>query len=612
MDSEGRIKYTKSGMLMRFLKGSKRFFITSILASMVVAGMDMIAPQIIRIVVDGCLGKDEQSLPAMARKALAAFDGADYLGEHLYLAAAGILIAAGISAVFQYLNTYLNTKGAESMVKTARDWLFHHIEHLLYEWHMQNQTGDIIQRCTSDVNTVRDFVAEQLTQVVRIAILIGFSIIFMVSMSVKLSVIVLLSVPLIIAYSWFFYYKIGHLFEQCDENEGALSTITQENLTGVRVVRAFGREQYEKERFRKQNEVYTNAWMKLCGLLSGYWAIGDLVMGIQLLLIVVMGSVFCVRGTLTAGELIAFISYNRRLIWPVRRLGRMISEMSKAGVSMDRLRYILNSPLEPVTEEGQKPELKGDLVFDHVTFGYEKEKPVLKDLNFTISGGSTVGILGPTGSGKSTISYLLNRLYEPDQGEITIDGVPIEEISLSWLRSHIGLVMQEPYLFSRTIRENIAIAGTVPEAEMHRAVRVASLEETLERFADGYDTIVGERGVTLSGGQKQRVAIARMLVQKTPIMIFDDSLSAVDAETDEKIRHALREYTGQATVILISHRISTLMDADRILVLEDGCLTAEGTHEELLKKSELYRDIYRIQSPEENLTAEEKEGRADE
>ena len=601
MGSEQNMEYTKSGMLMRFLKGSKRFFAGSILASILVAAMDMIAPQIIRIVVDGCLGEDLSQLPSLAQRALAAVGGADYLREHLYLAAVGILLAAGISAVFQYLNTYLNTKGAESMVKTARDWLFHHIEHLPYEWHMQNQTGDIIQRCTSDVNMVRDFVAEQLIQVVRIAILIGFSIVFMVSMSVRLSVIVFLSVPLIIAYSWFFYYKIGHLFQQCDENEGVLSTITQENLTGVRVVRAFGREQYEKERFRKQNEVYTNAWMKLCGLLSGYWATGDLIMGVQLLLIVVLGSVYCVRGTLTAGELIAFISYNRRLIWPVRRLGRMISEMSKAGVSMDRLRYILNSPLESRTENGACPPLNGDIVFDHVTFGYEKEKPVLKDLDFTIRGGSIVGIMGPTGSGKSTVQYLLNRLYEPDQGSISIGGVPIREMSLPWLRSQIGFVMQEPYLFSRTIRENITMAGEVSEERLHRAVRVASLEETLDRFSEGYDTMVGERGVTLSGGQKQRTAIARMLVQETPVMIFDDSLSAVDAETDEKIRRALKEYAGQATMILISHRISTLMDADRIIVLEDGRITAEGTHEELLKKSELYRSIYEIQSPEANL-----------
>lgn len=226
--SEQNMEYTKSGMLMRFLKGSKRFFAGSILASILVAAMDMIAPQIIRIVVDGCLGEDLSRLPSLAQRTLAAVGGADYLREHLYLAAVGILLAAGISAVFQYLNTYLNTKGAESMVKTARDWLFHHIEHLPYEWHMQNQTGDIIQRCTSDVNMVRDFVAEQLIQVVRIAILIGFSIVFMVSMSVRLSVIVFLSVPLIIAYSWFFYYKIGHLFQQCDENEGVLSTITQE------------------------------------------------------------------------------------------------------------------------------------------------------------------------------------------------------------------------------------------------------------------------------------------------------------------------------------------------------------------------------------------------
>ena len=268
---------------------------------------------------------------------------------------------------------------------------------------------------------------------------------------------------------------------------------------------------------------------------------------------------------------------------------------------MDRLRYILNSPLESRTENGACPPLNGDIVFDHVTFGYEKEKPVLKDLDFTIRGGSIVGIMGPTGSGKSTVQYLLNRLYEPDQGSISIGGVPIREMSLPWLRSQIGFVMQEPYLFSRTIRENITMAGEVSEERLHRAVRVASLEETLDRFSEGYDTMVGERGVTLSGGQKQRTAIARMLVQETPVMIFDDSLSAVDAETDEKIRRALKEYAGQATMILISHRISTLMDADRIIVLEDGRITAEGTHAELLKKSELYRSIYEIQSPEANL-----------
>ncbi|MCD8124801.1 MAG: ABC transporter ATP-binding protein/permease [Lachnospiraceae bacterium] len=591
--------YTKTGMLLCFLRGSKGLFAASILASAVVAALDMVTPQIIRIVVDYCLGDEMGSLPVFVQEALAAAGGRTYFLRNLYLAAVAVLAVAVFSAVFQYLNTYLNARATERMVKTARDLLFSHIEELPFDWHMKNQTGDILQRCTSDVTTVRDFVSEQLVQVMRIAILILFSAFFMASMSWKLSLVVFLSVPVIVGYSWFFYRRIGHLLLQCDENEGVLSTITQENLTGVRVVRAFGREQYERERFRKQNVVYTDAWMDLCRLLSGFWASGDLLMGLQLMLIVVLGTVFCVRGELTAGELIAFISYNRRLIWPVRRLGRMLSEMSKAGVSMERLLYILNSPAEERNEAGQTPAMRGDIVFDHVTFAYEKDVPVLRDVSFRVAGGSTLGILGPTGSGKSTLMHLLNRLYDADEGRITVDGVDVRDMSLPWLRAHIGMVLQEPYLFSRTVGENIAMAAEAGEEEICSAARTAAVDESIEQFVRGYDTLVGERGVTLSGGQKQRVAIARTLVQGTPILVFDDSLSAVDAETDAKIRRALAAYTGQATVILISHRIATLREADQILVLEHGRVTQQGTHEELAGQPGLYREICAIQDPEE-------------
>lgn len=590
--------YTKVSMLLRFLEGSKRYFIISILASAAVAGLDMVTPQIIRIVVDYCLDNQSESLPVFVLGWLERMGGREFILSHLYLAAAAILIVAGLTAVFQYLNQYLNAKGTEKMVKTARDWLFSHIERLPFSWHMQNKTGDIIQRCTSDVMTVRDFVTEQLIQVLRIAILIIFSSVFMASMSLKLSIVVFLSVPVIIAYSYFFYRKIGHLFQECDENEGVLSTIAQENLTGVRVVRAFGRENYERERFKKQNSVYTDAWMDLCKLLSGFWASGDLLMGVQLLLIVVLGSVYCVRGEMTAGELIAFISYNRRLIWPVRRLGRMISEMSKAGVSMERLLYILNSKTEEEQPDGKKPDMTGDITFDHVSFAYGASKEVLKDVSVTIKGGSTLGILGGTGSGKTTMMHLMNRLYDLSEGSIYIGGVPVDEISLSWLRSNIGMILQEPYLFSRTIEENIAITRPADRKEIRHAAQVACIDESIEHFTKGYETMVGERGVTLSGGQKQRTAIARMLLQNTPIMVFDDSLSAVDAETDEKIRHALRQYMGQATVILISHRISTLMEADQIIVLDRGRIVQQGTHEELIAREGLYREIYEIQSPE--------------
>ncbi len=590
-------KYTKTSMLMRFLDGSLHFFVISILASAVVAGIDMVTPQIIRIVVDYCLMGDTGTLPAFVVSALEAFGGRAVLSEKLWIAAAAVAVLAAVSAVFRYLNTYLNTKGTERMVKTARDLLYEHIESLPFSWHSDNQTGDIIQRCTSDMQTVREFVSEQLVQVIRIVILIVFSVVFMLLMSVRLSVVVFLSVPVLVGYSYYFYFKIGHLFLECDENEGVLSTIAQENLTGVRVVRAFGREEYERERFRKQNHKYTDAWMSLCRILSVYWASGDLLMFVQIMLIVVVGTVLCVHGQLTAGALIAFVSYNNQLIWPVRRLGRMLSEMSKAGVSMDRLLYILNSG-EETWEGTAEPDMHGDIVFHDVSFGYNESKEIIRDLSLTIPGGSTVGVLGMTGSGKSTLMYLLNGLYTPDAGRITIGGNDIRDISLPWLRKNIGIVLQEPFLFSRTLEENIALAVETDHENVRRAAGIAALDDSIFRFAKGYDTMVGERGVTLSGGQKQRAAIARMLVQDPPVMIFDDSLSAVDAETDAVIRKRLSWIMGGRTVILISHRISTLKDADRIVVLDEGRIAESGTHEELLRAGGLYSRIWSIQNPE--------------
>ena len=590
-------KYTKTSMLMRFLDGSLHFFVISIIASAVVAGIDMVTPQIIRIVVDYCLMGDTGTLPAFVVSALEAFGGRAVLSEKLWIAAAAVAVLAAVSAVFRYLNTYLNTKGTERMVKTARDLLYEHIESLPFSWHSDNQTGDIIQRCTSDMQTVREFVSEQLVQVIRIVILIVFSVVFMLLMSVRLSVVVFLSVPVLVGYSYYFYFKIGHLFLECDENEGVLSTIAQENLTGVRVVRAFGREEYERERFRKQNHKYTDAWMSLCRILSVYWASGDLLMFVQIMLIVVVGTVLCVHGQLTAGALIAFVSYNNQLIWPVRRLGRMLSEMSKAGVSMDRLLYILNSG-EETWEGTAEPDMHGDIVFHDVSFGYNESKEIIRDLSLTIPGGSTVGVLGMTGSGKSTLMYLLNGLYTPDAGRITIGGNDIRDISLPWLRKNIGIVLQEPFLFSRTLEENIALAVETDHENVRRAAGIAALDDSVSRFAKGYDTMVGERGVTLSGGQKQRAAIARMLVQDPPVMIFDDSLSAVDAETDAVIRKRLSWIMGGRTVILISHRISTLKDADRIVVLDEGRIAESGTHEELLRAGGLYSRIWSIQNPE--------------
>ena len=419
----------------------------------------------------------------------------------------------------------------------------------------------------------------------------------------------LASIPIIIAYSAYFHSKIGHQFMICDENEGILSTIAQENLTGVRVVRAFGREKYEKDRFEKQNNIYTNLWIKLCGFMALFWGAGDLISGLQVMLIVILGAVFCVRGSMTAGEFIAFISYNAMLTWPVRSLGRMISEMSKAGVSIERIRYIMNSDAEQDKPEAElagegTPEMRGDIEFHNVSFSYG-DAPILSDISFKIPQGTTFGILGGTGSGKSTLMHLLNRLYDlpKENGRITIGGVDIADMKGSWVRSHIGMVLQESFLFSRTIAENIGITRRgMSLSDIRWAASIACVDEAISEFSKGYDTVVGERGVTLSGGQKQRTAIARMLTQRTPIMVFDDSLSAVDSETDAKIRQALKRNLGDSTVILISHRVTTLMQAECILVLDKGRVAELGSHEELIKKKDgIYRRIYDMQMtlPEE-------------
>ena len=342
--------------------------------------------------------------------------------------------------------------------------------------------------------------------------------------------------------------------------------------------------------------------------MSVYWASGDLITNLQVLTVMVTGVVFAVNGRITLGEFMAFISYNASLTWPVRSLGRIISDMSKAGVSMERVAYILEAEEEKAAKEaageaagetaGRKPVMTGDICFHNVSFAYSPDHPVLKNVNFTIPSGSTFAILGATGSGKSTLVHLLNRLYDlPEEcGSITIGGVDIRDMDRQYLRQNIGMVLQEPFLFSRTIRENIGITKEkLLDEEIHHAAGIACVDEAIQHFTDGYDTIVGERGVTLSGGQKQRVAIARMLMKEAPILVFDDSLSAVDTETDNKIRKELKKEMEKATVIMISHRITSLMQADCIIVMDKGEIQQMGTHEELIHQEGPYRDIYEIQ-----------------
>ncbi len=604
-----QVTYTKSSMVAHFMRGCTRFFIFSIVMSFINTLLEMLIPQVIRQFVDSVIGSAPFNVPPFVLNMIEGIGGAPYLRSHMHLVAILIGVMALLVALAFYGTNQTNSIAAEKLHQNIREELFAHIQKLPFAWHMKNKTGDIIQRCTSDAERVRIFIAEQMVSVVRIIIMMTLSLYFMFSMDWRLSLVAACSIPIIIGYSAFFHNRIGGSFEKCDQNEGILSTIAQENLTGVRVVRAFGREEFERKRFEKQNVYYTGLWVSLMNLMAVFWGIGDFISGLQIMLILVLGSVFCVRGTLSAGEFIAFLTYNSMLIWPVRQLGRVISEMSKAGVSIDRIMYIINSPLEEdketaVSREETDQALRGDIVFDHVSFGYEPDIPVVQDISFTIPHGTTFGILGSTGSGKSTLMHLLNRLYElpPEQGKITIGGVDIADMKAQDLRRDIGMVLQEPFLFSRTISENIGITDrNMSLEEIRRAAKIACVDDTITEFKEGYDTVVGERGVTLSGGQKQRTAIARMLTQKAPVMVFDDSLSAVDAETDAKIRHALSQSRGDSTVILISHRITTLMQASCIMVLDKGHIVEMGSPEELLELNGVYKKIYDMQQGLEDV-----------
>ncbi len=592
-------------MIRQFFDGSKKYFAIAVLASLTATVLNALTPQIFRFSIDSVLGGGKY----------------EYLSEHLWILALLLIAVAVLSGISQYICRADTALAGENFAKNMRDALFIHVQKLPMSWHDRNQTGDIIQRCTSDVEVIRNFVVTQLLEVFRTVFLIITSFALMLSMNVKLSLVVLLFVPVVVLYSAIFYRLIAKRFIVADEAEGELSTVVQENATGVRVVRAFGREQFEMDRFREKNDYFAKLWIRL-GTLSGlYWGVGDLITGLQVVTVIVLGAAEAVNGHISVGEFIAFASYNTTLVWPIRGLGRILSDMSKAGVSFERVDYIICAKEEEYERadhilqagEDAKKHVDTDMCdirFEHVNFGYEDGKEVLTDISFHISKGNTFGILGGTGSGKSTIVQLLIRLYElgDGQGSIKIGGEDIRNIPLETLRSSVGMVLQEPFLYSRTIRENIAAAR--PDAsmeEIRQAAKIACIDEAIMNFPDGYETLVGERGVTLSGGQRQRVAIARMLLQRAPVMIFDDSLSAVDSQTDSMIRKALKEHMKDVAVILISHRITTLMGADQIMVLNQGGIAEMGTHQELIQKQGIYRQIYDIQMSQDDRKSMHRE-----
>lgn len=514
-----------------------------------------------------------------------------------------ILLFIGLSLVqgtFTFLSGWLTSKSAESVTRRLRNFLFDHLQRLPYAYHAESQTGDLIARSTSDVDAINRFFSEQAIGIGRILLLFTVNFLTILQLNARLGLISVVAVPIIIGISVFFFRKVSKAYEKYQEQEATLSSRLQENLTGVRVVKAFARQGHESYKFDQENWEKFRLGKKLLSIHSLFWPVSDIICGIQMLTSFFIGAIMALNGEISVGTYLAFSSMVTLIIWPIRGFGRLIVQTSTGMVSYNRVAELLKQDREPLTEGDYQPEgdVEGEIIFEHVYFAYEENNPILEDINFVCNPGDIIALIGSTGSGKTSLVNLLPRFYDPTSGTITLDGVDITRYPRKYLRSQIGIVEQEPFLFSRSIRENITygVHREVSDEEIIQAAKFAAVHDVIEEFPNGYDTLVGERGVTLSGGQKQRVAIARALLKNPRILILDDSTSSVDTETEAQIRAALKHLMQDRTTFIIAHRIQSVMDASLILVFDKGKIVQKGTHHELMQIPGMYRDIFDIQT----------------
>ena len=580
-------------------------FLWALIATIMMVIIGFLTPLLLSEIVDSILGSEPFTMPDFLMNPINDLGGRDFLRQNLWIPALALILMNIVNGVFTFIKGRSSAIASENIARKLRNDLYRHLQHLPFAYHVKAQAGELIQRCTSDVDTIRRFLALQVMEVVNTVLMVVIAMSILLPRSVPITLYSLILVPPLFCFATWFFKMVHKSFEVADEADGVLNAVLQENLSGVRVVRAFGQQEREVEKFDRVNNDLRKKNLRLNELLAIYWGGGDAISMTQTLLTLVVCIIYACNGWITVGTLIVFTSTLGMLLFPIRQLGRTLSDAGKAMVSMKRVQAILHEEAEPDEPNAMKPDLHGDIVFDHVSFAYPDDNvPVLRDVSFTIPAGKTAAVLGGTGSGKSTMMYLLQRLYTPTSGKITIGGVDIQQIDRKYLRAHVGLILQEPFLYSKSIRENVGITAPEQEAErIEHAADIASASGFIAKADKGWETVVGERGVTLSGGQKQRIAIARTLLKDNNILIFDDSLSAVDTETDAQIRAALRHEQKDVTTLIISHRVTTLSQADLILVLENGQITQQGTHAELCSQPGLYQRINSIQNAlEEELT----------
>ncbi|MGI6714015.1 MAG: ABC transporter ATP-binding protein [Bacilli bacterium] len=523
--------------------------------------------------------------------------GQEFLRNNLWVFA---LIVIGFGVGRSLINIARNIMRAAleaSIMKEAKLRLFYHLERLPFSEIKKMKSGDIIQTATRDEEVLRIFITRQLTMMTYTVEMVLFSFAILATISWKIALSTIIILPVMGIYSFFTIKRVRSLYRKTDDSEALMTGRIEENLNAVRVVKAYNNETHEIKDFDRYLGDYADKYLKWRRFAAFYYASSDIFIFGQIVLSLIYGLYLAFNNEISAGTLFVAVSYTGMIVWPVRHFATILSDLARAVVSVDRIRLIMGIPLEDI-DSGLTPEIKGHIVLKNVGFHYEDDDEiVLRNLNLEIQPGETIAIMGKTGSGKSTLAHILSRLHDYTDGSITIDGVELKEIQKKHLRNHVATVLQEPFLFSRSILNNLKIANKkATEQEIQRATSIADIHNTIIKFEKGYDTPVGEKGVTLSGGQKQRLAIARTIINEVPILIFDDSLSAVDTETDINIRTALKTRAESTTTLIITHRVATAKDADRIVVLEDGSISQVGTHDELIATQGLYQRVYDIQS----------------
>ena len=533
--------------------------------------------------------------------------GQDNFGMMPWIAA-GFIGLALLQGLFTFVGGRLSAQTSEGIALRLRSYIYNHIQRLTFTYHDRMQTGELLQRATSDVDAVRRFFAEQMIGIGRISLLFLINFAALLVLHVQLALWSVIVIPLVVAISLYFFKKVGEAYEKFQEQEATVSNTLQENLSGVRVVKAFARQEYEREKFEKENFAQFSLGRRLVWMHGTFWPITDIMCGMQMLFGFYLGARMAIAGDITVGTYLAYSGLIIHIIWPIRNLGRLITQMSTGLVSYGRVMEIVRQEREALDAGDYVPEeiMHGEIHFENVDFAYagpqnkmvDEPLPVLHDISFSVKPGEIVALLGATGSGKTTLVNLLPRFYDYSGGLITLDGVDLRRYPRTYLRQHIGIVMQEPFLFSRTIRENITygVDREVSDEEVFAAARAAAVHDVILEFPDGYETRVGERGVTLSGGQKQRVTLARTLLKNPRILILDDATSSVDTETEAEIRQALNGLMQDRTTFIIAHRIQSVMIADQILVLDHGRIVQRGSHEELMAQPGIYRRTFDLQA----------------